>query len=34
MVVTAEKQKVHLHVHRQKGICGGEVLLTGTRIPV
>lgn len=34
MGVAAEKQKVHPHVHRQKGICGGRSIITGTRIPV
>ena len=34
MPVVAEKRMVHPHVYKQKDVCGGRSVVTGTRIPV
>ncbi len=34
MGVALKKPKIHPHVFRQKGICGGRDIIAGTRIPV
>jgi uncharacterized protein (DUF433 family) len=34
MGVAIKKLKIHPHVFRQKGVCGGRSIITGTRIPV
>jgi type III restriction enzyme len=34
MGVALKKQKIHPHVFRQKGVCGGRDTVAGTRIPI
>jgi uncharacterized protein (DUF433 family) len=34
MGVAMKKQKIHPHVFRQKGVCGGRDIIVGTRIPI
>ncbi len=34
MKIAANKQALHPHIMRQKGICGGRSIIIGTRIPV
>ena len=34
MRVAVKKSKVHPHIFKQKDVCGGRNIITGTRIPV
>ena len=34
MGLAVKKSKIHPHVSRRKGVCGGRSIIEGTRIPV